>query len=340
MIPKSKLLEIKNFLEKSENPLFFFDDDTDGLCSYLLLKKHIDRGKGIITKTTPNLTVDFLPKVEYNRPDFIFILDKPLVDQELIDRINVPVIWLDHHGPYERKGVKYYNPRLQRKSDGRPTSYWCYKVVNENLWIAMVGCIGDYFLPEFTKEFSKKYPGLIKKINLDKIKFDSELGKLVKTVSFILKGKISEVNEFIDLIYNVESPDEILNQTTNRGKLIYQKYEKINKIYSRFLEEALKIKTKEKLFLYFNNTTSITFNEELANELIYKFPRKVVIVGREKENMMRLSLRSRKIVLPPILEKALKGLDGFGGGHEHACGAKVSKEDFPEFIERIKKFIS
>ena len=74
--------------------------------------------------------------------------------------------------------------------------------------------------------------------------------------------------------------------------------------------------------------------------VIYKFPKKIVIVGREKEGMMRLSLRSRRLILPKIIDKALKGLNGMGGGHEHACGAKVSKEDFPEFIERIKKIIS
>src|SRR3989344_4848685 len=176
MIPKSKLLEIKKFLEKSENPLFFFDDDADGLCSYLLLRKHIDKGKGVIVKTIPNLGINFLSKVEYYKPDIIFILDKPLVDQEFIDRVNVPILWIDHHGPYEKKGIKYYNPRLKNKKDGRPTSYWCYKIVRENMWISMVGCIGDYFLPEFTKEFSKRYPKLVNKLNLDKIKFDSELG--------------------------------------------------------------------------------------------------------------------------------------------------------------------
>ncbi|MBI2668090.1 DHH family phosphoesterase [Candidatus Woesearchaeota archaeon] len=340
MIPNKDILEIKNFLEKSENPLFLFDDDVDGLSSYLLLKKHIDKGNGIIVKTSPNLNINFLSRIQSYKPDFIFILDKPLVDQELIDKINVPMIWIDHHGPYERKGIKYYNPRLKNKKDGRPTSYWCYQVVKENMWIAMVGCVGDYFLPEFTKEFSKKYPRLINKFKLDEIKFNSELGKLVKIISFMLKGKIDEVNKFIEILSEINDPDEILNMTTKRGKEIYQKYDRINKIYLKLLNDSLNSATKDKLLLHLYNPSSITFNEELANELIYKFPKKIVIVGREKEGMMRLSLRSRRLVLPKIIDKALKGLNGMGGGHEHACGVKVAKEDFPEFIERIKKFIS
>ena len=270
----------------------------------------------------------------------MFIWKKPLVDQEFIDRVNVPILWIDHHGPYEKKGIKYYNPRLKNKEDGRPTSYWCYKIVRENMWISMVGCIGDYFLPEFTKEFSKRYPKLVNKLNLDKIKFDSELGKLVKIISFMLKGKISEVNEFIEILSGINDPCEILNMTTKRGKEIYQKYDRVNKLYIKLLNEALNSSTKDKLFLHLYVSSSITFNQELANELIYKLPKKIVVVGREKDNMMRLSIRSRRLILPKIIDKALKGLNGVGGGHEHACGVKVAKEDFPEFIERIKKIIS
>ena len=34
----SELKEIRSYLEKSENPLVFFDDDHDGLSSYILIK--------------------------------------------------------------------------------------------------------------------------------------------------------------------------------------------------------------------------------------------------------------------------------------------------------------
>jgi len=39
----------------------------------------------------------------------------------------------------------------------------CYKIVREkkDLWIAMIGCIADQYMPEFTKEFIKEYPDLL-----------------------------------------------------------------------------------------------------------------------------------------------------------------------------------
>ncbi|NTV23754.1 MAG: DHH family phosphoesterase, partial [Nanoarchaeota archaeon] len=59
--------------------------------------------------------------------------------------------------------------------------------------------------------------------------------------------------------------------------------------------------------------------------------------GRIRNGDYKLSLRSAKRKVLPILHKALEGLKGFGGGHEHACGANVNEADFDEFLENIKK---
>ena len=44
-------------------------------------------------------------------------------------------------------------------------------------------------------------------------------------------------------------------------------------------------------------------------------------------------------VILSILKNALVGIEGYGGGHEYACGASVKKEDFERFIENIKSQI-
>ena len=49
------LEEIKGYLEKSVNPLFFFDDDADGLCSFLLLYRYFKKGKYVPLKSSPAL---------------------------------------------------------------------------------------------------------------------------------------------------------------------------------------------------------------------------------------------------------------------------------------------
>ena len=44
-----------------------------------------------------------------------------------------PIIWIDHHTPLKRLGVKYFNQRIKNPKDARSESYWSYKEVNENI---------------------------------------------------------------------------------------------------------------------------------------------------------------------------------------------------------------
>ena len=73
--------------------------------------------------------------------------------------------------------------------------------------------------------------------------------------------------------------------------------------------------------------------------MIYKYPKKVIVIIRQTEDKMIMSLRSSTIELPKILEEALEGLDGFGGGHDFACGAGIAKDQFEEFLERLESKI-
>ena len=158
MIPQKQLEEIRSYLKKSENPLFFFDDDCDGLCSYLLLKRYIKNGKGIILKTSPNLDMSFVKKVQENMPDLVVILDQPIIAQEFIDNVHVPIVWIDHHPIVKRNGIHYYNPLQLDKDDNRPVSYWCYQITKQDQWLAVIGSVADWHIPEFIEDFIKNYP--------------------------------------------------------------------------------------------------------------------------------------------------------------------------------------
>src|SRR3989344_1927941 len=127
----TSLQEIKKYLEKSDNPLIFFDDDSDGLASFLLIYKYLGKGKGIVV-THPILDEGYVKKVQEYNPDLILVLDKHKIEQDFVDKVNVPVIWIDHHPIVDIKGVKYFNPKLYKMKE-YPTSYWCYEITKENL---------------------------------------------------------------------------------------------------------------------------------------------------------------------------------------------------------------
>ena len=146
MLTKEQIIEIKEHLEKAQNPLFFFDNDQDGLCSFLLLQKFIKRGKGVPVKSFPDLTEDYFRKINELNADYVFILDKPVVSEkfwEKIKQINIPVVWIDHHEIDKNDipdFVNYYNPLYNKNSNNEPVTSLCYQVNRKrrDLWLAVV----------------------------------------------------------------------------------------------------------------------------------------------------------------------------------------------------------
>jgi len=333
------LKEAKALLDKSENPLIFFDDDPDGLCSYLLLKKYLKRGNGLIVKNSPTLDETYVVKVRQYTPDLVVVLDKPMMSQEFIDKIHVPILWIDHHPINDVKGVNYFNPRFKDEKDNRPTTYWCHQMLKGKKWIALLGILFDYSLADVSvlrKSYSNLFDGKILKKPDDV--YDTSFGHLIRIVSFGLKGEIKETYKFIELMEKVEEPEEILEQTTPIGKKIYQKFSKVDKVYQELLKEALKQKDEDFLvYTYVNDALSLT--ADLANEVKYRVQSKITLIARIDRDEVKGSLRNKDTGkdLPSHLKKALEGLHGYGGGHPHACGFCVKKDDFPVFVERLKK---
>ena len=334
---EEELEKIKKYVEKSENPLIFFDDDHDGLISYILLKKNYDKCKGIIVKAGMKDETIYFRKIKEYSPDLILILDRAEISQELIDSVSVPIIWIDHHPLLDRKGVNYFNPRKYDSNDNRPTSFWCYNLVKNNLWVALVGIFGDYYLPVHLIENFEYSELLENKSNIEDILYTTKYGKLVKIFNFVLKGSTSEVRKNINMLCKLENPYELLDKKTPRGKYLYGFYEKINKTYKLLWEMAVKSSKDKKLLLFLYPESKISLSGLLSSELAYKYPDKLIMVGREKDSQLRFSLRGKNFMLPPLFKKAIEGLEGYGGGHDHAVGGNISMKDFPEFIKRIKE---
>ena len=337
MLSKKSIDKVRDELDNCQNPLIFYDDDPDGLCSFLLLYRYKREGHGVCVKAKPSLNESFLRKVEEYQPDKIFIVDVPVVEEEFVRGVNVPIVWVDHHTPWELPKVKYFNPRVEDKEDGTCLTRICYEVVKQDLWIATLGAIADWQIPDYLEDFRKEFDLIGKKKEIGELYFDSELGTLIKVFSFVLKGKIKDVNKSVRILCRIEDPLEILQQTTSRGKFIFKRYQEVNKEYEELLEEGKKRATDDEFLIYLYSEDKSSFTGDLANELKYRFPDKIVIVGREKSDEVRMSLRSETKRIDTALEKALAGLEGYGGGHEFACGANVKKEDFERFVEVLRE---
>jgi nanoRNase/pAp phosphatase (c-di-AMP/oligoRNAs hydrolase) len=330
--------EIKDEVLSSKRPLFFFHDDPDGLASFLLLYRMVNEGIGIPLKTSAEMGIEFSKKVESYQPDKVFILDKPGVSQDFIDAVKVPIIWIDHHTPQKRHKVKYYNPRVADANEYTANAYLCYQVSQDDEWIAMVGCAGDQYIPPNLEKIKEDYPDIIEK-NIKKpedILFNSDFGKLAKMFSFCLKGKMDDVRKCIKIMTRIKTPYELLKQETPAAKFIYKRFEEVNREYQKILKDALAQKSDDNILLFLYNQDQMSLNQDLANELLYKNKEKVIIIGRTKSGEVKLSFRTTKYNLPPIIQKALEGCEGYGGGHEKAAGANIKETDFEKFMLQFK----
>ena len=66
---EEQVKKIRDELDNCQNPLYFFHDDPDGLCSFLLFYRYKKEGNGVVVKrATPQVDDKFLHKVkEYNK---------------------------------------------------------------------------------------------------------------------------------------------------------------------------------------------------------------------------------------------------------------------------------
>ena len=338
-LTETQYAEIKDELDNCKRPLFFFHDDSDGLASFLLFYRYKKEGKGVCVKSYPRIDNRFFKIVREFAPDKIFVLDLAMIDEEFIDEFNIPIVWIDHHPPLKRRKVKYYNPRLAKAEDNTCVSELCYNVVQDDLWIAVLGIVGDWQLSEVTEEFSRKFPDLLPNSikSPENALFDSPLSDLVRLTNFLLKGTTQDVMKCVKIMTRIESPYELINQDTPQSKFLNKRYQKIKKLYDDLLKSSLKQVSDDPLLIISYQENKMSFTGELSNELLFRFPEKLILVCREKSGEMKCSLRSgSKITLPDKLEKALDGVEGYGGGHEHACGACIKIPYFNKFIEQLR----
>lgn len=323
----------------TKRPLIFFDDDPDGLVSYLLLDKIIGEGYFVCVRSSPTLGVMFMPKIADYDPDKVFILDKPGVDEALFN-MNKHFVWIDHHDIQEvnRSNVTYFNSKV---IEGYyPTSEIIYRVFEEELskwkWLAVLGIIADYAMPNFVDDVRQEFSGLIDKEDINEIIMNTKLGVLINVFSFAMKGSTQKIKQNISALRKVKNPFEILNQTSPPGKFIWKHYEDIEKKYQN-LKETMDAVEDNKTIICKYPSTNISFSRDLASELSKKNPTKVIIIAREKDGTYRGSIRSMNFPVYNKVMEAMKGIGGYSGGHDHALGFNIPIEDFDQFIQQLKE---
>jgi single-stranded DNA-specific DHH superfamily exonuclease len=342
MITKEEIQEIRQMLEESQNPLFFFDNDADGLCSFLLLQRYLGRGKGVAIKSFPDLDKSYLRKIDELNPDYVFILDKPRVNADFLKGViekGIPLVWIDHHQVQHEnlpEEIKYYNS----VPSAEPVTYICQKITRrkEDEWIAMIGCISDVFIPDFAEKFSKENPEIY---NSKENPFDSlhgsQIGKAAMILNFGLKDSTTNVVKMLKFLIKANSIQDIL-QEGKENREMHKRYNQLTAILEDIRKKAEKEYNKKKKLLFFTYQSDISMSAEVSNALIYEHKDSYIFLGIKKEGKVKFSARGKKV--RDIVLKAIKDIEGAtGGGHEDACGIQFPEDKLEEFKKKIEELI-
>ncbi|MFW6233267.1 MAG: DHH family phosphoesterase [Nanoarchaeota archaeon] len=341
MITKKQINEVRKYLKDTQNPLFFFDNDADGLCSFLLIKRYLNNGKGVAVKGTPELNENFFFRVNEFNPDYIFILDVPEVSDDFIEKAksrNIPIIWIDHHKIEKKipKYVKYYNSC--KKEFGEPVAHICYEITQkkEDLWIALTGCISDNYIPDYYEELNKDYQELyVKEKNALKIYYKSEIGKIGRILNSSLKDRTTNVMKMIRFMSKAKSPYDVLNEI-NKNKSMHDKFNEINEKRKTLMNKFRAEIDKSKKILFFQYQGQTSMSSELANELKIDHPEKTIIVAYISDSKVNISARGDNV--RELMKKITKNLNNATtGGHEKAVGARIQLSDLEKLKKNIKE---
>ena len=348
MLTKKQIEELKEHLEKAQNPVFYYDNDADGLCSFVIFRRYLGRGKGVAIRSFPDLNASYARKAKELNADYIFVLDKPMLSKEFveeIDHLQLPLVWIDHHEvlPNEFESsfsnLFIYNPARNTGKDKstEPVTYWAFKISQkkEDVWLAFMGCIADHYMPDFVGDFKEKYPDFLGEVKEPfEAYFKTEIGKIAQALNFGLKDSVTHVVQLQNFLISCKSPREILEEVPI-NYAFRKKYSEIKKKYDELVKKA-KLSSEGNL-IFFEYSGEISMSSDIANELSYIYPKKYIAVVYRKEAIANVSLRGKNV--RAILESVLKGVQGHGGGHEDAVGARLRIEDLPMFKEILTKQI-
>ncbi len=344
MLLAKEVEEIKEHLERAQNPLFLYDNDADGFCSFVLLRRYIGRGKGVAVRTHPNVDIGYMRKVRELKADYVFVLDRPFLGLEFAEELEkeqIPLVWIDHHEVVREKYsdlVHIYNPTLHKDKSSEPVTALAYQITarKEDAWIAIMGCISDHYWPSFVPTFTEHYPELWGKVKEPfQAYYTTELGRLAKSIGFGLKDSITHVVYLQNFFIACVSPHEALAELETNSSF-GKKYREMRTRYVALLERAKEFVGKKLVFFTYGGSSSIS--SDLSNELSYLYPKKHIIVVYTNGAISNVSIRGKHARVN--LENLLPSFPGAsGGGHAEAVGARIRTEDLERFKEEFEKLL-
>lgn len=330
--------------------------DPDGISSAVIMNKivHESRNKSIDVQINQkpyelNITEKTLSVLKKNKVNKFIIVDLS-VDQYSKKTLNkitkfAEILIIDHHKLYKNlntDSIVHIKPQLFCKgilAGQYNTSKLVFDLgsglfdLKRYDWLAALGIIGDQ-----TNDTWKSFLKSVYKRN--KLVFHNDVSKtrIGRVTDIVYLTEVYDVNK-------VSKCYHILNQAENYKDVLksdlkeYQKkvVQEINYWKKNVIKYAEIFPNQEIVFDYIKPRYHI--RSVICSILSNKYPDKTVIIAQDTKNdFIHLSVRRKdhKIAVNELLEKILKNFTGAaGGGHVHAAGGVIRKQDLYKFRDNV-----
>lgn len=314
------------------------------------LKIKIKKRAEVISQPMP-VQKNLMSKIKLCLPSKIIFLDLA-IDQNwrLVKRLEsfCEILVIDHHPPTNNLSSRrtvHFNPQF-RKKVYQSASYLTFKVLShfqefkekENLWIAMIGIIGDYDLKDsidLIRKAKRLYPATLPSLE-DKDVRSSIFGKLAELIT---AGKACKIQpeEIVKIVENAKDWKEVLE-----NQKLLEAYTKVHKEIENILIDAKsKFDANKKIFFY-EIKSKYSIRSTIATKLAEMWPNKIIVVWQKVRNKVRIACRNQggKVDVGKLLKSALlPGMKASFGGHPAASGGVIDEKDWEEFKERLERSV-
>lgn len=375
---KSSVEHIRCLLDNSKKPILFFDSDCDGGMSYFQLKQVWKNLEGYPINKSKSNQISCAEKIEADH-DLVLFFDTPLIFEEVFEYAEgKKIVWVDHHPGNDLKLAKKYdvfhfNPVELDIRDSRPSCFWAYEIANsyDNLFRVAVGSVSDFYLLDVLKDFYEKKSEEFRVVFglsdekreelfsfLEKYDFKDESVR-DKRADWILyltyETRVGVFKQLFDFIYKMQvgvdrslrmlskmTPLEIVGEVGAGKGFLFEDFASFSSKQKKHIKKAIE-KNKTQEFVYYEHKGKTSYNRQISEELSFRLKGSKClecVFFKKGSDSVGISFRGRLgFVVNDIIELALEGLKGKGGGHPFAGGVHMSLEDFEIFQKRVNELV-
>ncbi len=330
-----KLQQAKQFLEKikpEDKITIISHEDPDGFTSGILLFNYLENKQCLHKKIFfLALEKDMLKPLKENlqNTDIIIISDisPEFISKDLEELKNKKILYIDHHQKYVKIPEQILEVRTKSEIPCGRTAYELTRdqISKDKEWVALLGILTDVGFKE--PENIKLAQPLLEKFNLtleQAVNYECEVG-------YFLSYFKKDLDKAFERLYKINNLQEIkrLEEFTNPVK------EEIKKWVKNFEKEKEKIGSVN----FYCLKPFYPVKGAIINQISLKNPEEIFVFASLKEDKITISARSQKsdVDMAQLLRKATKDFKySLAGGHFHASGAKIQKQDLEKFKENLK----